>query len=161
MFNNYLVISSATLNDEGLYCCYVSSGQMTGTATLSCSSIPTCGESHDVTWSPGVHLVPTYAGYPVVAIGASASIALGNPVNLTCNDEGNLQSTFSWTKDGQSVVQDSHLNIVTAGSHSTLTFSELRSGDKGVYTCTATNPLGSSTHTYPLSFNSLNGEDAS
>ncbi|KAL5494484.1 hypothetical protein EMCRGX_G015825 [Ephydatia muelleri] len=137
VFNNYLVIGSATLNDEGLYCCYVSSGQMTGTAALSCSSIPTCG-------------------YPVVAIGASASIALGNPVNLTCNDEGNLQSTFSWTKDGQSVVQDSHLNIVTAGSHSTLTFSELRSEDKGLYTCTATNPLGSSTHTYPLSFNSLN-----
>ena len=107
------------------------------------------------------HGYPHATGYPVVTIGASATIALGNPVNLTCYDAGILQSTFSWTKDGHPVMEDSHLSIITAGSHSTLIFHVLRLEDRGEYNCNTTNPLGSSTHTYALDLNSMTGEDAS
>ena len=66
----------------------------------------------------------------------SQSHSLGQPVNLTCGADGNPPPLYQWFRDGTEIPGASlpylYLSVVTPG-------------DRGNYTCTASNEGGTAT----------------
>lgn len=67
--------------------------------------------------------------------------AMGGNVSLICNPDAAPTATISWTKDG--VPTGSSSGRVTLLNNGNLVLTQVMKSDEGVYTCKATNSLGS------------------
>ena len=75
------------------------------------------------------------------------TILFGSSVNLNCTSQGSPPDTFTWRKDGGSILQ-SITNQVTYTNISAVfradySIDSVTTTDSGMYTCTVTNPIGS------------------
>ena len=66
---------------------------------------------------------------------ANRTIDVATPVNLTCTATGNPPPTYQWYKDGEAIKGE---------TRSYLYIAELLPGERGNYTCVASNSRGSS-----------------
>ena len=78
---------------------------------------------------------------------STVTILFGSSLNLNCTSQGSPPDTFTWRKDGASVLQ-SITNQVTYTSTNAVFRADyyidsVTTSDRGTYTCTITNPIGS------------------
>ena len=78
---------------------------------------------------------------------STVTILFGSPLNLNCTSRGSPPDTFTWRKDGGSILQ-SITNQVTYTNTSAVfradySIDSVTTSDSGTYTCTVTNPIGS------------------
>uniref|UniRef100_A0A8C9UEL9 Hemicentin 1 n=1 Tax=Serinus canaria TaxID=9135 RepID=A0A8C9UEL9_SERCA len=69
-------------------------------------------------------------------------VAIDQSVTLQCEAEGYPGPEISWHKDGQQITESMRRRMLSTGA---LQILFVQPGDSGRYTCTATNPAGSST----------------
>ena len=70
----------------------------------------------------------------------------GNPVTLECRASGNPIPMIYWTFKGMNITSNGHYNIVFDEGISTIQIFKTTIEDFGVYTCTAVNEEGQSSH---------------
>ena len=63
-------------------------------------------------------------------------------INVSCILEGKPRPVVTWFKDGVKLVTDNRMTFVNVNSTWYLTIVNLRRGDGGLYTCEATNYVG-------------------
>ena len=68
----------------------------------------------------------------------------GSSFTLSCVVTGS-PTTISWTRGSEVLTTDGTISIVRSGGVSNLTITNFISTDGGVYTCTATGSVGTST----------------
>ena len=78
---------------------------------------------------------------------STVTVPVGSSLNLNCTSRGSPPDTFTWRKDGGSILQ-SITNQVTYTSTSVVfradySIDSVTTSDSGTYTCTITNPIGS------------------
>ena len=78
---------------------------------------------------------------------STVTLPVGSSLNLNCTSRGSPPDTFTWRKDGGSILQ-SITNPVTYTSTSAVfradySIDSVTTSDSGTYTCTITNPIGS------------------
>ena len=66
-------------------------------------------------------------------------------MNVSCILEGKPRPVVTWFKDGVKLVADNRMTFGNVNSTWSLTIVNLRGGDGGLYTCGATNYVGSVT----------------
>ena len=66
-------------------------------------------------------------------------------MNVSCILEGKPSPVVTWFKDGVKLVTDNRIKVFNVSSTWYLTIENLRRGDGGLYTCEATNYVGSVT----------------
>ena len=80
-------------------------------------------------------------------LSSTVTLPVGSSLNLNCTSQGSPPDTFTWRKDGGSILQ-SIANQVTYTSTSAVfradySIDNVTTSDSGTYTCTVTNPIGS------------------
>lgn len=68
---------------------------------------------------------------------------LGQPVSLECVADGQPQPEVTWHKERRPVVDGAHIRIFANG---TLAITSTQRSDGGLYTCTAKNLAGRTSH---------------
>ena len=91
---------------------------------------------------------------PVIDTPLSQNILI--PLNtyliLSCTSRGSPPDTFTWMKDGGSVLQSTSITTVAHNAEHAVFRADYSIGraatsDNGTYTCTVTNPIGSDSET--------------
>lgn len=67
----------------------------------------------------------------------------GDRVELVCVVHAYPAAEVSWTRDGNPVDSDTRAEVHDGGHRHLLTIDQVDQEDFGIYTCTATNSLGS------------------
>ena len=80
---------------------------------------------------------------------------LDYPLILSCTSRGSPPDTFTWRKDSGPIVQSTSITTVTHTNTSAVFRAEyyiyhVTTSDRGTYTCTVTNPLGSDSETITI-----------
>ena len=80
------------------------------------------------------------------------TVADGSSLTLSCTSRGSLPDTFTWRKDGGSILQSTSITAVTYDATSAVfradySIDNVTASDIGTYTCTVTNPIGSDSAT--------------
>ena len=80
-------------------------------------------------------------------LSSTVTIPFGSPLNLNCTSQGSPPDTFTWMKDGGSMLR-SNITQVTYSDTSAVFradyfINSVTTSDSGTYTCTVTNPIGS------------------
>ena len=88
---------------------------------------------------------------------STVTIPVNSSLNLNCTSQGSPPDTFTWRKDGGSILQ-SITNQVTYTSTSAVFRTDyftdsVTTSDSGTYTCTVTNPFGSDSATITVFVN--------
>ena len=83
---------------------------------------------------------------------STVTVADGSPLTLSCTSRGSPPDTFTWRKDGGSILQSTSITAVTYDDDSAVfradySIDSVTAGDIGTYTCTVTNPIGSDSAT--------------
>ena len=78
---------------------------------------------------------------------STVAVPINSSLNLNCTSRGSPPDTFTWRKDGGSILQ-SITNQVTYTSTSVLiradySIDSVTTSDSGTYICTVINPIGS------------------
>ncbi|KAM9858177.1 hemicentin-1 [Aulostomus maculatus] len=120
--NGALKFSRVTLGDAGTYQCLAKNEA--GVAL---------GRTKLVLQVPPVLSVP-HVEYTAV---------LGQPVSLECAADGQPQPEVTWHKERRPVVEGAHIHIYANG---TLAITSTQRSDAGLYTCSAKNLAGRSSH---------------
>lgn len=79
--------------------------------------------------------------------GPSDVIILDSKVILTCDAQGEPPPVIGWTNQ-DSLDAREEFNTMVDSITGTLTFSSIAAPNIGIYTCTATNSLGSASDTF-------------
>jgi len=82
--------------------------------------------------------------------------AIGFPLTLSCTSQGSPPDTFTWRKDSGPILQSTSITSVTHNATSAVfrsdySINSVTTSDGGTYTCTVTNPIGSSSQTISVS----------
>jgi len=95
-----------------------------------------------------------YTAAPVIDLPSPSVVNFfaGDYIILSCTSRGSPPDTFTWMKDGSPVTSSPTLNAVDHDStnavfRSDYTLESATTSDKGTYTCTVTNPIGSDIQT--------------
>ena len=88
---------------------------------------------------------------PVIDTPSSSTItvAISSPLALSCTSRGSPPDTFTWRKDGDSMVlQSTSITPVTYNASNAVfcanySIFSVSTSDNGTYMCTVTNPIGS------------------
>ena len=81
---------------------------------------------------------------------STVTVAVGSSLTLSCTSRGSPPDTFTWRKDNDpTVLQSTSITAVDYTSTSAVFRSDysidsVTTSDNGTYTCTVTNPIGSS-----------------
>jgi len=80
---------------------------------------------------------------------STVTVVVGSPLTLSCTSRGSPPDTFTWRKDSDPIVQSTSITTVTHNNTSAVfrsdySINSVTSSDSGTYTCTVTNPIGSS-----------------
>lgn len=78
-------------------------------------------------------------------------VALDKPVTMVCEAKGHPNPEVTWNKDGHVVLESIRQRILSTGA---LQIAFAQSQDTGRYTCTASNPAGSSNSVMVLTVHS-------
>lgn len=68
---------------------------------------------------------------------------LGQPVSLECVADGQPQPEVTWHKDRRPLIDGAHIRLFVNG---TLAITSTQRSDAGLYTCTAKNVAGRTSH---------------
>ena len=121
-----LIITQVQTSDSGSYVCTATAGQFVVTSTTEL----TVGEGKEGEGSrPAVVINPQYKQSKV-----------GQSVSFTCEADGRPQPTLTWSRQGGREALGPTVTVRGAE----LFIARVRKEDAGVYTCRATNTLGSS-----------------
>ena len=88
---------------------------------------------------------------------STVTVADGSPLTLFCTSRGSPPDTFTWRKDGGSILQSTSITAVTYNDDSAVFYANysinsVTASDIGTYTCTVTNPIGSNSATITVNF---------
>ena len=89
------------------------------------------------------------------------TVNVGDPLTLSCTSRGSPPDTFTWRKDNNpSVLQSTSITTVDYTSTSAVfradySIDSVTTSDSGTYTCTVTNPIGSSNATITVDVGKL------
>ena len=84
---------------------------------------------------------------------STVTVAVGSSHTLSCTSQGSPPDTFIWRKDNDpTVLQSTAITAVNYNSTSAVfradySIDNVTASDGGTYTCTVTNPIGSSSAT--------------
>ena len=83
---------------------------------------------------------------------STVTVANGSPLTLSCTSRGSPPDTFTWRKDGGSILQSTSITAVDHTSTSAVfradySIDSATASDIGTYTCTVTNSIGSDSAT--------------
>jgi hypothetical protein len=67
----------------------------------------------------------------------------GETLTLTCSVQGDPEPQITWSKNGKAISSSEIMDLKYKNGVATLTINEVFPEDEGVYTCTATNSIGS------------------
>ena len=100
------------------------------------------------------HLSSLYTAAPVIDTPSSSTVTVadGSPLILSCTSRGSPPDTFTWRKDGSSILQSTSITAVDHTSTSAVfragySVDSATASDIGTYTCTVTNPFGTDSAT--------------
>ena len=103
-----------------------------------------------------------YTAAPVIDTPSSSTVTayIGSPHTLSCTSRGSPPDTFTWRKDSGPIVQSTSITAVTHDSTSAVfradySINNVAISDNGTYTCTVTNPIGSSSETITVSVSGM------
>ena len=87
---------------------------------------------------------------------STVAVIVDSPLTLSCTSRGSPPDTFTWRKDSGSIVQSTNITAVTHDSTSAVfradySINGVSISDSGTYTCTVTNPIGSSSEVISVS----------
>lgn len=71
------------------------------------------------------------------------TISDGEPLLLTCNVKGDPEPQITWAKNGKAIFSSEIMDLKYKNGVATLSIKEVFPEDEGVFTCTATNSIGS------------------
>ncbi|XP_032884067.1 hemicentin-1 isoform X2 [Amblyraja radiata] len=118
--NGGLQITRAAVKDTGTYMCVAQNPTGTALGKIRLR----------------VQVPPVIMAHPTNYI-----VALDKPVSMVCEAKGHPNPEFTWNKDGHAVLESIRQRILSTGA---LQIAFAQSQDTGRYTCTASNPAGSS-----------------
>ena len=86
---------------------------------------------------------------------STVTVADGSPLTLSCTSRGSPPDTFTWRKDGGSILQSTSITAETYYDDSAVfrvdySIDSATASDIGTYTCTVTNPIGSDSATITI-----------
>ena len=101
-----------------------------------------------------IYPLSLYTAAPLIDLPSSSTMTVvtGSSITLSCTSRGSPPDTFTWRKDSDPIVQStsiirvSHTNTI-AVFRADYTIDSVTTNDSGIYTCTVTNPIGSSSGT--------------
>ena len=98
----------------------------------------------------------TYTAAPRFTIKPNdLDLKTGNTATISCAFNGQPAPSIVWRKDGELITSDNRRKITSCGTSSVLEVTSLEHEDKGVYSCYATNQLGSDSASMTLSLHGM------
>ena len=87
---------------------------------------------------------------------STVAVIVDSPLTLSCTSRGSPPDIFTWRKDSGPIVQSTNITTVTHDSTSAVfradySINSVSISDSGTYTCTVTNPIGSSSEVISVS----------
>ena len=99
------------------------------------------------------HLSSLYSAAPVIDPLSQnyLTINVDSLLTLSCTSRGSPPDTFTWRKDGGSLLSSNTTPVTYSDSMAVFradySIDSVTTSDSGTYTCTVTNPIGSDTAT--------------
>ena len=146
---------------EGVYTCAMMNSAMMNQSVRFGIYFSGRSESLDLYISLLNHLLSLYTAAPVIDTPSSSTVTVnvGDPLTLSCTSQGSPPDTFTWRKDGGSVLNSTTTqvtyNVGSAVFHANYSINNVTTSDSGTYTCTVTNPIGSNSATITVVISKL------
>jgi len=104
------------------------------------------------------HLSSLYTAAPMIDPPSSSSVTVvvGSPLTLSCTSRDSPPDTFTWRKDSGPIEESTSIITVTHTDTSAVfradySIDSVVESDRGAYTCTVSNPIGSDSRTIIVS----------
>ena len=140
---------------EGIYMCTMMNSSMMNELVSFGVYFTGRSESLDLYIPSLNHLSSLYTAAPLIdpPSVSTVNINVGDPLTLSCTSRGSPPDTFTWRKDNDpTVLQSTSITVVNYTStnavfHANYFIDRVTTSDRGIYTCTITNPIGSDSAT--------------
>ena len=147
---NFHQCQQFTTDNEGVYTCTMINSAMMNQSVRFGIYFTGRSESLDLYISSLNHLSSLYTAAPVIDTPSSSTVTVnvGDRLTLSCTSQGSPPDTFTWRKDGGSVLNSTTTpvtyNAVSAVFRADYSIDSVTTSDSGTYTCNITNPIGTS-----------------
>ena len=142
-----------TIALEGIYTCTMMNSSMMNQSVRLGVYFSVRSESLDLFIPSFNHLSSLYTAAPVInpMPPNTMTVNVGDPLMLSCTSQGSPPDTFTWRKDGGSVLNSTTTQVTyndnSAVFRATYSNASVTRSGSGTYTCTVTNPIGSDSAT--------------
>ena len=144
---------------EGIYTCIMMNSSMMNESIRF--GVYFSGRSESLLFIHLLHfyLSSLYTAAPVIDTPSSSTVMIpvGSPLILSCTSRGSPPDTFTWRKNGGSILQSITNPVIytstSAVFHADYSIDSVTTFDSGTYTCTVTNPIGSDSATITVFVN--------